>query len=208
MIFCLKCDIRSTLLAQSVVMTVLIILFASCNTLNLKKTSYWASQKGNFKYTDLTVFVSDSNLRQDIKKCYKVKHKSIDSVVSPDGVYLYSWQNRDTLTNEFTVIEDEGERGLDIIYVIMDKNDNLLSVTELAGKGLESNIIYEIRSRFISRDSIVQIQSITQTWDMEKRKEMDKFAGDSTFVNLIIGKGGKISEKIFKQVTDLNYKNP
>ena len=186
-------------------MVAMMYFLASCNVVKVKGDSYWKSQRENFKYSNLKNFVSDSILKENLKSCYKVKHKSIDSVVSSDGVYLYSWQNRDTLTNEFTVIEDDGERGLDICYVIMDKNDNLLSVTEIAGKGLESGITYEIRSRFISRDSIVQIQSITQTWDMVNRKKMDKFVGDSTFLYLTIDKQEKFGETIFKEVKELNY---
>lgn len=122
-------------------------------------------------------------------------------------VYLYSWQERDITKNEFTVIIDKGEHSLSIIYFILDKNDNLLSRTQIAGKGSEGDYWFETRSRFINKDIILNIGAITQWFDYEKRQEMEKTKGDSTFSHFYIDSLGIITEKEIKKVVELNFGN-
>lgn len=185
----------------------IIFFVISCNMLKGKNHSYWSTQKDKFKYRNLNEFVSDSLLRVNIKSCYSQWHKSLDSISSNKKVYLYSWQDRDTTKNEFTVVYDRGELGLKIYYLIFDKKDKLISVTELAGAGNEGGYIFETRSKFINRDSIFQIRAITQWLDFEKGVKMDKPVGDSTFLSLTIDGNGKVTEKTLKEVKELNYDN-
>ncbi len=185
----------------------IILFIISCNMLKGKNHSYWGTQKNKFKHRNLSEFVSDSLLRTNIKSCYSQWHKSLDSISSNKKVYLYSWQDRDTTKNEFTVVHDRGELGLNIYYLIFDKNDKLLSMTDLAGAGNEGGYIFETRSKFINRDSIFQIRAITQWLDFERGEKMDKPIGDSTFLSLTIDDTGKVTEKILKEVKELNYDN-
>ena len=203
--YCMNCF--ATSIFYRITPVLVMYFLTSCNVVKVKGDSYWESQRDNFKYSNLKNFISDSILKEKVKSCYKVRHKSLQGVFSPGKVYLYSWQSSDSTKNEFTVVKDRGELGLDIFYMIMDKNDNLITKTKLAGRGMEAEYIFEIRSEFIAKDSILQIRSITQDLDLEKRKKMDKFIGDSTFLYLTIDKNGKIEESIFKEVKDLNYSN-
>lgn len=159
--FYLRQYVPAKTLHQIAAIVVMMYVLTNCNILKVKGDSYWESQRDNFKYSNLKSFISDSILKENVKSCYKVRHKSLDGVFSSGKVYLYSWQSRDSTKNEFTVVKDEGELGLDIIYIIMDKDDNLISTTELAGRGREGGYIFEIRSEFIATDSILQIRSTT-----------------------------------------------
>lgn len=128
----------------------------------------------------------------------------LDSIIGSSG-YLYSWQDRDITKNEFAVIDDDGELGLKLFYFILDKKDNLLSWRQVAGKGSEGGYWLETRSKFISPDTLLSIGAITQWLDFDKKQQMTKTIGDSTFSYLIIDKAGKVTEKIFKEVKDLNF---
>lgn len=129
-----------------------------------------------------------------------------DSIIGNTG-YLYSWQDRDTTKNEFTIINDDGELGLKIFYFILDKKDSLLSWTQIGGKGSEGGYWFETRSKFISRDTLLNIGAITQWLDFDKQKKMEKTKGDTTFSYLTIDRNGKVTEKVFKEVKDLNFDN-
>ena len=187
------------------IILMIISLTISCNILKEKKTSFWETEKDKFKYQNLKEFVSDSNLKVDIQSCYKKRHQPIDSLFESKKVYLYSWQDRDSSKNEFTVVKDDGELGLDIFYLILDKKDKLISIIDLAGKGMEGGYIFETKSKFINKDSIFQIQSITHSLDLEKGEKMNKQIGDSTFLYLIINNKGIVTEKKLKEVKALNY---
>ena len=183
------------------------ITVASCRSLNQNTASYWASMKDKFRHKNLNEFVCDSLMIENIKSSYKVRHRSIDTIFSSRKVYLYSWQERDSSKIEFTVVDDKDEQGISISYLIFEKNGRLMSVTKLAGKGIEAHAIYEIRSRIINRDSIFQIQSITETYDFENDKKGDKPIGDSTFLSLTIDANGMVTERTLKEVKELNYGN-
>lgn len=185
---------------------IITLLFISCNDLTKKSSSFWETQKTNFKYQNKKEFVSDSLLWADFKanNFQKLKHPMFDSIISNPG-YLYSWQDRDTTKNEFTIIKDDGELGLKIFYFILDKKDSLLSWTQISGKGSEGGYWFETRSSFISYDTLINIGAITQWLEFDKRERMTKTEGDSTFSYIIIDKTGKVTEKVFKEVKDLNF---
>lgn len=127
-----------------------------------------------------------------------------DSIIGDPG-YLYSWQDRDTTKNEFAIINDDGELGLKIFYFILDKQDSLLSWTQIGGKGSEGGYWFETRSKFINADTLLNIGAITQWLDFDKKERMTKTKGDSTFSYLIIDKGGKVTAKVFREVKELNF---
>ena len=129
-----------------------------------------------------------------------------DSIIG-DPCYLYSWQDRDTTKNEFTIISDDDELGLKISYFILDKKDRLLSWTQIGGKGSEGGYWFETRSKFISHDTLLNIGAITQWLDFNKNQKMKNTKGDTTFSYLIIHSNGKVTEKIFKEVKDLYFEN-
>jgi hypothetical protein len=183
------------------------LLSVNCNIMKGKQNFYWESLKERFKYFNKNEFVSDGLLEKDISSCYKSTHKSLDSIFPSEKIYLYSWQDRDSTKNEFTVVKDRGELGLKIFYLIMSKDDKLISVTDIAGAGSEAYIIFETRSKFISKDSILQIRTITQWLDPDTQKKMDRTKSDSTFSYLIIDSSGKVTENMFKEVKGLNFMN-
>ena len=59
----------------------------------------------------------------------------------------------------------------------------------------------------MSKDTILNIWSITQWYDFEGEHSMEKTKGDSTFSYRVIGNSGKVSEKVFKEVKDLNFRS-
>ncbi len=185
---------------------IIVLLFISCNGLTKKTASFWETQKTNFKYQNKKEFVSDSLLRADFEanSFKQVRHPMFDSIIGDPG-YLYSWQNRDATKNEFTIINDDGELSLKIFYFILDKKDSLLSWTQIGGRGSEGGYWFETRSKFITRDTLLNIGATTQWLDFDKKVRMTKTKGDSTFSYLIIDKAGKVTEKVFKEVRDLNF---
>jgi len=140
----------------------------------------------------------------EAKTFKKIRHPLFDSIIGNPG-YLYSWQDRDITKNEFTIINDDGELGLKFFYFILDKKDSLLSWTQIGGKGSEGGYWFETRSKFISRDTILNIGAITQWMDFDKNQKMEKTKGDTTFSYLIIDSSGKVIEKVFKEVKDLHF---
>ena len=188
------------------VTSLIILCLFSCTNLIKNQSSFWETQKGNFKYHSKNQFVSDSILRADYKTLKKFKHPLFDSITG-NQVYLYSWQERDKTKNEFTVINDDGELGLKVYYFILDKKDSLLSWTQIAGKGIEGGYSFETRSKFISNDTILNIGAITQLWDFDKQKRMEKTKGDTTFSYMTIDSEEKVTEKLFKEVKNLHFEN-
>lgn len=168
--------------------------------------SFWETQKNNFKYHNKIEFVSDSLLWSDFKAntFQQISHPLFNSIIG-DPVYLYSWQSRDTTKNEFTVIKHDGELGLKMFYFILDKKDSLISWTQIGGKGNEGGYWFETRSKFISKDTILKVGAITQWWDFEKEKNMEKTKGDSTFSHMIIDNNGRMTKKVFKEVKDIHF---
>ncbi len=108
-----------------------------------------------------------------------------DSIIGAPG-YLYSWQDRDSIKNAFTIIHDDGELGLKIFYFILSKNDSLLSWKQIGGKGSEGGYWFETRSKFLSNDTLLNIGAITQWLEFDKQKKMEKTKGDTTFTYFII----------------------
>jgi hypothetical protein len=176
--------------------------------LTKKSPSFWETQKTNFKYQNKKEFVSDSLLWADFNanNFKKLKHSMLDSVIGGPG-YLYSWLDRDTTKTEFTIIKDDGELGLKLFYFILDKEDSLLSWTQIGGKGSEGGYWFETRSKFISHDTLLNIGAITQWLDFDKKQKLEKTKGDTTFSYLTIDSNGKVTEKVFKEVKDLNFGN-
>jgi hypothetical protein len=97
--------------------------------------------------------------------------------------------------------------GLKIFYFILDKKDSLLSWTQIGGKGSEGGYWFETRSKFISHDTLLNIGAITQWYDFDKEQKMERTKGDTTFSYLTIDLNGKVTEKVFKEVKDLNFEN-
>ncbi len=136
----------------------------------------------------------------------KIRHPMFDSIIGDPG-YLYSWQDRDTTKNEFTIINDGGELGLGIFYFILDKKDSLLSWTQIAGKGSEGGYWFETKSKFISYKTLLNIGAITQWLDFDNEQKMERTKGDTTFSYLTIDMNGKVTKKIFKVVKELHFQN-
>ena len=180
----------------------LILCLISCSNQKQSQTSYWETQKNNFRYQDKNEFLIDSLLKVSYKQLPKANYKLFSQTVD-NKIYLYSWQNRDKKYNEFTVIRDYGEHGLQIIYCIMDKKDSLISFTNIAGRAGEGGLLYDTRSKFLSRDSLLKTASVTLMHDSEMN--LKRPIGDTTFSYMHIAKGGKIKKNKFREVNELQY---
>lgn len=185
---------------------ILLLLIVSCNNATQKNESFWKQQKKAFKYLNKTEFISDYELRKDLKSLTPIKHEMLDTLLG-EMLYLYSWQERDTSKIEFTIVKDDGELGLKFFYFILDKKDKLISWRQIGGKGGEPGYSFETKTTIINKDTMISISSITLTWDSEKQTSLKKTKGDTTFSYLIIDKKGKIREHVFKEVKTLNYNN-
>jgi hypothetical protein len=105
------------------------------------------------------------------------------------------------------VFIDDGEHGNRIIYFIFDGKDSLRSATQVANKGGEGGIIYETRSIFLTKDTLLKISSATTQWDLTKPApppKLSKPKGDSTFYHLSFLKDGIVVEKQFAEKKELN----
>ena len=183
---------------------IITILFLSCNSSTSLKSSYWENKKDDFKYLNKKEFISDSTLEAELESLKLISHPIFDTTLE-DKVYLYSWQDRDKSKIEFTVVHDEGELGLKIWYFILDKDSNLISWTQVGGKGSEFGFTFETRSTFKNTDTLINIGSTTQWIDFAKLKKMEKTIGDTTFSYLIIDSRGKVTKSIFKKVKELDF---
>lgn len=147
--------------------------------------------KGKFPVRNLKEFVSDSVLWANYKKYPVIKNKMLDTAVSSGDKHLYSWQDRDVNKNEFTVILDDGELGLKIFYIILDKQDNFLSSTQIAGKGSEGGYWFGTTTKFLNADTLLNIGAITKWYDETTNAAMKQTKGDTTFTKMYIDKNGK-----------------
>lgn len=151
---------------------------------NLNKT-YLGIQKNKFKYEDLNAFFFDSKLLSN----YKQLTRSVDPFLTEKlsgKIYLYSWQNRNDNTDEFTVIEDNGELGLKIYYFIFEKNNTLISYYSIGGIGRDGVFEFELFSEIKNKDTLLTKSSITQWWDLGNNKKMENPKGDAIFSYLLI----------------------
>ena len=142
-----------------------------------------------------------------MKTMRRLKHKSIDSIFSKK-VYLYSWEVSSVSENRFTVVLDDGELGLKIYYLILDKQDQLISATQLAGQSKEAYYIFETSSKVISEDSIWKTESVTQWMDPITGATVIRPKGDTTWSWIVIDSGGKVSESLVRETKSLNYSSP
>jgi len=153
----------------------------------ISPSSYWDQQKGNFRYLNKTEFVCDSVLRADLHNL-KMSSHPIFKKITPLPVYLYSWQDRESETNEFTVIEDRGAYGLKIYYLTLDKKDSLISYEWIAGQDDEMDRNYMKRSKLSGMDTILSLYYPISGNDPVTKK---KFVPDwNEAARLIIEKDG------------------
>ncbi len=169
-------------------------LISACSNPRPARLSYWESMKDSFPLRNVQKFASDSTLEANYKTYPKIKNSLLDSVISRENIYLYSWQERDTSKNEFTVLLDDGELGLKLFYLVFTKHDSLLSYTQLSGSGGEAGTRYETRSHFLSKDTLFQVGTITQFYN--HAGPGPQMASDSTFSRLYFDKSGKVIEEI------------
>jgi hypothetical protein len=188
-----------------------IIFSCQSNSADKENVVSFLRLKDSFAMKNLTTFVMDSSLRNQYKTFNQIKLSQIDSTLEPVDyprdlgtvVYLYSWQERDSLLTEFTTVIDKGEFGLRIVYFVLDKNAKVISSTEVAGIAGEGGVRYEIRSSFIARDTLSVIHAAS-TDDDKNGTKSNRRKGDSTFYNIIFFKNGKTLESKIREKKELN----
>lgn len=195
---------------RTVFFFIIALVALSCtskNTTPPAATSYWTHLKDSFPQKNLTSFVIESQDEVKYKKYPPIRNKVIDSIVGAGTSYLYSWQEDIPGLTGFTTFADYGEHGSQINYFIFDSKDSLLSFTEVAHKAGEGGVIYEMQSKFISKDTMLKISAATTEWDLTKPApppKLSKPKGDSAFFHLIFQKDGKVVEKQFAEKKELN----
>lgn len=196
------------------------IVLASCNqtqTVDSKTSSsnntdksYFLSIKDSFPKTHLTVFKLDYKELQSIYRTFpKIHHLQIDTVLNLGTTYLYSWQNsRSSKLIEFTCLTVDEYRGFFLTYFIADTTDNVISSTRVAGLNGEDGVSFELSSRFISTDTLYQIDAIST--DLDRRgsqpyKKLQKSKGDSVFYKAVFDSTGHIKVTKTFEKKELNY---
>jgi hypothetical protein len=165
---------------------IMLVVLVGCKS-PTSPSSYWESQKGNFRYLNKNEFVSDNTLRADLRNL-KMSSHPIFRQVTDTAVYLYSWQERDSTKNEFTVIDDEGEYGLNIYYYILDKKDSLISYEWIAGRDSEGEEGFMKRSMLAGKDTILTLRYSASGYDPVTKKKFVPDRSDSSrraFENII-----------------------
>lgn len=188
-----------------ILLTAIGIVITSCNNNKQKPQSFWQQQKDKFKYKQKNEFVSDSFLYKEYTTLTRMRHPLFDSLFSNQPVYLYSWQDRDETKTEFTIVKDAGELGLKMFYVILDKDDKPLSITQIAGTGFEGGYIFETNSKWISRDTMLSLGAITELFGAHIGNRDSILKGDTTFSYFIVDHNGQVTEKIFKEIKALDF---
>lgn len=181
-----------------------VFLLLACSN-SPSKLSFWEAQKSKFRYQNKKEFVCDGTLRADLKaKAFTAFQHPLFKRGVNDTCYLYSWQERDPSKNEFVILKDAGELGLQLLYYILDKKDNLLSRTKVAGRGGEGEYFFETQSKFISSDTLSKFAAQTQWYNADSSRKMTPTKGDSSFSYLAIDKNGTVMETVFKEVQELH----
>lgn len=139
----------------AVLVTVLIVGCKYSTT----RLSYWNSQKDQFKYLNKTEFRSDSALRAELPSL-KMVDDSLFRKILKRPVYLYSWQERSKVTNEFTVVVDGVDWGLHTYYFVLDKRDSLICYKYIAGMYGEGDAWYEESAKFVRKDTIAMFRTL------------------------------------------------
>ena len=147
------------------------ILIVGCKY-STTKTSYWDSQKDQFKYRNKTKFRSDSALRAELPSL-KMVDDSLFRKIIKRPVYLYSWQERSRVTNEFTVVVENVDWGLHTYYFVLDKGDSLISFKYIAGMYGEGNALFEESSKFVGKDTIAMFRTFARWSDSSINKNVE-----------------------------------
>ncbi len=187
-----------------IVFILVLLSVLGCRHTEKTPQSYWEGQKEKFQHKNLKEFVLDSTLLANFRTYQRIIGKAI-SLSDHDDYYLYSWQERDSSKNEFTVIADAGEHGVKIYYLIFNKSDSLLSSNQISGLGHEGGYSFEVNSRFISDDTISQIGAISELFNEKGKIAKEKILGDTTFYQICIDEQGNMKSNVIKEVFKLNF---
>jgi hypothetical protein len=189
-----------------IILACLSLYAISCNNKKDQPRSFWEQQKDKFKYKQKNEFASDSSLFKEYTTLTRMRHPLFDSLFHGPA-YLYSWQERDGTKTEFTIIKDAGELGLKMFYFILDKNDKLLSVTQVSNVGYEGGYIFETNSKWISRDTMLNIGATTELFSSDINNRDSILKGDTTLSYFIVDRNGQVTKKKFKEVKALDFDN-
>lgn len=139
------------------------ILFLGCKKNDIEKIQFSSQNRSNFHFSDSLI----SNYTR-----FNKSNNKIFKSISDDGVYLYSWQERNPETIEFIVISDsEIETGHSMYYFILNKSNEVISYQHIANYGREGTYVFDLRSQLIGNDTLILTFEQTEWWDLENNKE-------------------------------------
>jgi hypothetical protein len=152
-----------------------------------------SSKKLNFSVSDQRSFVIDSLLVKSIKSYPEVKYSILKNTLGKGKYYLYSWQNEDSIKDEFTIIHDETlyELGFSVYYFVTNKKGEIISHTIVAGKASEGGKLYEVYTKVINSNTLLRTEAITEKNSTESLKK-NRLLGDTSFSKIIVNRNGEI----------------
>jgi hypothetical protein len=190
------------------------IFLLSCRSFNSRDSQEfsWYSLKDSFALQNIEEFRIDSNIWNNYRTLHLIKNKIIDSAIqsgdSNPQTYLYSWQDRNSSFIEFTSLLVEEYLGFTLIYFVFSKDGKLISAIRIARLSGEDGIIWEKKSRFISKDTFTTIASVSTELDRnspQPYKKLSKSIGDSSFLKLVFKKNGTLDTISSVRKIELNY---
>lgn len=172
---------------------ILTILFIGCNSPS-SPSSFWEDQKKNFAYRNKFEFRSDSALKTALPHLKEFSHPVFQKIKA-NKVFLYSWQERNPINNEFTVIKDNGEYGFSTYYFVLDKKDSLISFEKIAWREYEGNSWSEHNAKFSGQDTLFTYNLLAQEYDIETQKHFPPRQGSSR-TYFVFEKNGKMDGRV------------
>ena len=178
---------------------IMIFILWSCNRSQgdqIETASRWTKLKDSFAIKNATEFKLEKGFRY--KDFHTISCKLFDSTMSDQWckTYLYSWQERDSSFIEFTVIMQQEDRGVQIVYYVFNHKDSLISATPVAS-GNVSDLEFKMWSAFTSADTLRSTSSVTS----HERNGMTK--GDTSVFEIIFDEYGKTTEKTISEKKEL-----
>ncbi len=184
-----------------VIYAITILILWSCNHSQgdqIESTSRWAKLKDSFAIKKATEFNIDKGFRY--KNFHTISCKLFDSTLSDQWskAYLYSWQERDPSFIEFTLVVQQEDRGVQIVYYVFNQKDSLISATPVAS-GNVSDLAFNMWSKFMATDTLQSTSAIT----LYERNGMTN--GDTSVFEIVFDKHGKTIKKTITEKKELKF---
>jgi|GEM_PF-4560122 len=188
----------------------LLIFISSCvnkiDSDKKKEISKWIILKDSFARKNINEFSFSKKLISSYENFHKINPKLIDSSLSEkwSSVYLYSWHETDSPFIEFTTIIHEEDRGIRMMYNILNRKDSIISSIRVAATAMEAEYQFDSYSVLKENGTILTTSSITKWFDLEKREKLKKTLGDTIKTEITFLPDGSTRERIIESKKELH----